>query len=90
MLFTIFIGIVLKRVDHMNVLSLMFFTYALRFFLYSIIRNPIWVLPVELLSGINFALAYSAAVSYADRLAPKGAEGTLQGIVGMAHMGIGL
>lgn len=74
---------------HMNALSLMFFAFALRFFLYSVIRNPVWVLPVELLNGVTFAMAYSAAVSYAADLAPVGAEGTLQGIVGTAYMGLG-
>lgn len=83
-------GFILERVDHMNVFSLMFLTFAARFFLYSIIRNPIWVLPVELLNGITYALTYSAAISYAAILAPPGAEGTLQGVVGTAQMGIGL
>lgn len=74
----------------MNVFSLVFFTFSVRFFLYSVIKDPVWVVPVELLNGVTFALAYSAAISYAARLAPVGAEGTLQGIVGTASMGIGL
>ncbi|XP_022182048.1 major facilitator superfamily domain-containing protein 6-A-like isoform X2 [Myzus persicae] len=80
---------ILKRVDNMKVFSLMFFLFAVRFLLYSIITNPVWVLPVELLNGLTFALAYSAATSYAAELAPVGAEGTLQGIVGTALQGIG-
>lgn len=76
--------------DSMNAFSLMFFTFAVRFFLYSIIENPIWVLPVEFLNGITFALAYSAAILYAAQLAPPGAEGTLQGLVGLTYNGIGL
>lgn len=76
--------------DHMHVFSLMFFTFSVRFFLYSVIKNPVWVLPVELLNGITFALAYSAAISYAAHLAPVGVEGTFQGIVGTASLGIGL
>lgn len=83
-------GFILKRVDHMNIFSLMFFMFAVRFFLYSIIRNPILVLPVELMNGVTYALAYSALVSYADRIAPVGTEGTLQGIVGAAFSGIGI
>ncbi|CAI6363531.1 unnamed protein product [Macrosiphum euphorbiae] len=80
---------ILKRVDNMKVFSLMFFVFAARFFLYSIITNPVLVLPVELLNGLTYALAYSAATSYAAELAPVGAEGTLQGIVGTAFLGIG-
>lgn len=74
----------------MKVFSLMFFTFAVRFFLYSIIEHPVWVLPVELLNGVTFALAYSAAILYAAHLAPPGTEGTLQGIVGTTYNGIGL
>lgn len=68
----------------------MFFAYAVRFYLYSIITNPVWVLPVELLNGITYALAYAAAISYAAELAPVGAEGTLQGIVGTTMEEIGM
>ncbi|CAI6363529.1 unnamed protein product [Macrosiphum euphorbiae] len=81
---------IIKRVGHMNVLSLVFFAFTVRFFLYSIITNPVWVLPVEVLNGITYALAYSAVISYAAELAPVGAEGTLQGIVGTASEGIGV
>lgn len=73
----------------MNVYSLTFFTFGTRFFLYSIIRNPIFVLPVELLNGVTFALAYSAAMSYAAHIAPVGTEGTIQGLVGACINGIG-
>lgn len=73
----------------MSIFSLMFFTFSVRFFLYSVIRNPILVLPVELTNGVTFALTYSALVSYADHIAPDSAEGTLQGIVGAAFLGIG-
>ncbi|XP_022179023.1 major facilitator superfamily domain-containing protein 6-like isoform X2 [Myzus persicae] len=82
-------GYILKRVGHMNVFSVMFFVYALIFFLFSIIENPVYVLPVEILSGVAFALFYSGAISYADLLSPSGAEGTVQGVVGTALTGIG-
>lgn len=80
---------ILKRLSHMHVFSIMFLAFAVRFYLYSIITNPILVLPVELLNGITYALGYSTAISYAAQLAPVGAEGTLQGIVGMVLNGIG-
>jgi len=68
----------------------MFFGFAGRFFLYSIVTNPVCVLPVELLNGLTFALAYSAATSYAAEVVPAGAEGTLQRIVGTALFEIGM
>lgn len=73
----------------MTVFSLMFLGFAARFFLYSIITNPVYVLPVEIFNGPTYALAYSAATSYAAVLAPVGTEGTLQGIVGTAFVEIG-
>jgi len=82
-------GYVIKLIGHMNSFSLMFFGFAVRFFLYSIITNPVWVLPVEILNGVTFALAYSAATSYAALIAPAGAEGTLQGLLGTAMIGLG-
>jgi len=68
----------------------MFLGFAARFFLYSIIANPVYVLPVEMFNGLTYALAYSAATSYAAVLAPTGAEGTLQGVVGTAFLEIGM
>ncbi|XP_022177883.1 major facilitator superfamily domain-containing protein 6-like [Myzus persicae] len=81
---------VIKHIGHMNSFSLMFVGFAVRFFLYSIITNPVWVLPVEMLNGVTYALAYSAAASYAAQIAPPGAEGTLQALLGTALMGFGV
>lgn len=86
----IYIGRILKRVDHMHMFSIMFFTFTVIFGLYTIIKDPIWALPVEVLNGIVFGLTYPAAISYADLISPTGAEGMLQGVVGTALNGIGL
>ncbi|XP_025199984.1 major facilitator superfamily domain-containing protein 6-like [Melanaphis sacchari] len=80
---------ILKRVNHMTIFSIVFFTFTCIFSMYTIIKNPLWTLPVELLNGLTFALSYSAAISYAAIITPTGAEGTLQGIVGTAYTGIG-
>lgn len=74
----------------MNAFSLIFLGFAVRFYLYSIITNPVWVLPVELLNGVTYALGVSTAVSYVAAFSPVGAEGTLQGIVGMTVEEIGM
>lgn len=84
------LGYILKRVDHMHMFSLMFFTFTLIFYAYTFIKDPLWTLPVEILNGIVFGLTYSAAISYAALVSPAGAEGTLQGAVGVALQGIGL
>lgn len=73
----------------MNAFSISFVLFSVRFFLYSIIKDPLWVLPVEMTNGVTFALAFIAGISYAAEVAPSGAEGTVQGLFGMAFHGIG-
>ncbi|XP_016658380.1 major facilitator superfamily domain-containing protein 6 isoform X2 [Acyrthosiphon pisum] len=84
----LFSSYILKRVDHTTILSIVFFTFTCIFSMYTIIENPLWALPVELLNGITFGMSYSAAISYAALITPAGAEGTLQGVVGTAYTGI--
>ncbi|VVC33508.1 Hypothetical protein CINCED_3A015748 [Cinara cedri] len=81
---------ILKRVKAEYVVSSVFLTFAVRFFLYSVIENPFWVLPVEFLNGITFALALSTIISYMCRSAPTGIEATVMGIIYTALYGIGV
>ncbi|XP_050443474.1 major facilitator superfamily domain-containing protein 6-like isoform X1 [Adelges cooleyi] len=81
---------IIKKIGSMNVFTLAFMIFSIRFGLYSIIENPMFTLGVELLHGFTYALVYSAAISYAAKLAPVGAEGTMQGMVGMSLIGIGI
>ncbi|XP_060853720.1 major facilitator superfamily domain-containing protein 6-like [Rhopalosiphum padi] len=83
-------GYILKRIGHMTAFSVAFAMFSIKFFLYSIIKDPLWVLPVELINGITFALAFVAGISYAAEVAPSGSAGTLQGLFGMAFHGIGI
>lgn len=85
-----YIDHILKRMDHMTVFSLMFFTFTVVFAAYSFITDPLWALPFEVFNGVMYAMAYSAAISYADIITPAGAEGTLQAVVGTALSGIGV
>lgn len=82
-------GYLIKRTGHMTAFSISFAMFALRFLLYSIIRDPLWVLPVELLNGITFGLSYIAGISYSAKIAPVGSEGTVQGLFSMAFQGFG-
>jgi len=49
----------------------------------------VWVLPVELLSGLGFALPYSAMTAYASVLAPEGLKSTVQGLFSTVFQGVG-
>lgn len=73
----------------MVAISISFAVYALRFITYSIIRDPLWILPVEALNGITFGLFYVTCISYAVKIAPPGKEGTIQGLFFMAYQGFG-
>lgn len=71
-------GWILKKIGHINAMSLVLAGFALRFFLYSILTNPWYVLPIELLNGVTFGVFYSTMASYASIVAPPGTEATIQ------------
>lgn len=71
-------GWILRKIGHVNAMSLVLAGFALRFFLYSILTNPWWVLPIELLNGVTFGVFYSTMASYASIVAPPGTEATIQ------------
>jgi len=65
-------------------IRLMFVTalsaYAIRVFAYTQLTNPWWVLPVELMHGVTFSMAWAAGVSYAVQIAPAELLATAQGL----------
>jgi len=83
------IGKIIKKVGHLNSIVIGLATLSFRFFLYFIIKDPVWVLPVELLSGLGFALPYSAMTAYACILAPEGLKSTVQGLFSTVFQGVG-
>lgn len=54
---------------------------SLRLLLYSLVVNPWYFLPIELLNGLSHGIFYPNMISYASSIAPKGAQATVQGIV---------
>lgn len=82
-------GWFIKRLGHLNCMSLVLGVFAFRFFAYSILTNPIWVLPIELTNGITFGLAYAVLMSYASVIALPGTESTMIGLVGGVYEGVG-
>lgn len=71
-------GKLLKKIGHINAMSLVLLAFGVRFFLYSLLSNPWYVLPIELFSGLTFGIFYATMASYASILAPPGTEATLQ------------
>lgn len=71
-------GWILKKIGHVNAMSLVLLGFSVRFFFYSILQDPWWVLPVELLNGVTFGIFYATMASYASIVAPPGTETTMQ------------
>ncbi|EFA00564.1 major facilitator superfamily domain-containing protein 6 [Tribolium castaneum] len=83
-------GKILKRIGHINAMSLVLLVIGIRFILYSVITNPWWFLPIEFLNGLTFGLFYACMTSYASVAAPPGTEATMQGLVGAIFEGVGV
>lgn len=71
-------GWVLKRIGHVNSMTLVLFAFGIRLCLYSVLTNPWWVLPIELMQGITFGIFYTTMATYASIVAPDGTAATLQ------------
>lgn len=71
-------GYILKRIGHVNAMTLVLFAFGARFLCYSTITNPWQVLPFEFMQGITFGLFYATMASYASIVAPEGTEATMQ------------
>lgn len=71
-------GWLLNKIGHVNAMTLVLFTFGVRLCLYSLLTNPWWVLPIELMQGITFGVFYSTMATYASIVAPAGTAATLQ------------
>uniref|UniRef100_A0A0A1XKW3 Major facilitator superfamily domain-containing protein 6 n=1 Tax=Zeugodacus cucurbitae TaxID=28588 RepID=A0A0A1XKW3_ZEUCU len=83
-------GWILRKIGHINAMSLVLFAFGVRFILYSVLVDPWWVLPIEMLNGVTFGIFYSTMASYASIVAPRGTEATMQGLVGAIFEGVGV
>lgn len=87
--FYFFSGQIIKRMGYENCMSLGLFAFFVRFYLYSVITNPVWILPVEFINGITFGLFHTILVSYSRIIAPENAVMTLVSIAGSLFEGVG-
>lgn len=86
----LFSGKILKKIGYVHCLSLCFFTYFIRLGLISLIANPWWLVPIELvMQGCTYALCYTCIVAYASAVAPPGTSATVQGLVAGMDDGLG-
>lgn len=66
----------IKKLGHFNLVSLAIFCHGARFFIYSCLYNPWWVLPVEFLHGLTYGSFYPAKTSFAKLNSQPGTEAT--------------
>lgn len=71
-------GKILKKLGHVNTMTLILFAFGVRFLCYSFLSNPWFVLPIEIMNGVCFGLFYATMASYASIVSPPGTEATLQ------------
>ncbi|XP_015438217.1 PREDICTED: major facilitator superfamily domain-containing protein 6 [Dufourea novaeangliae] len=83
-------GNVLRKLGHVNVMSLVLLVYAIRFMAYSTVSNPWWFLIIEVLHGPSLGLCWPTMVSYGDKVTPPGTKATIQGFIGAIFEGIGV
>ncbi|KAG6800459.1 major facilitator superfamily domain-containing protein 6 [Apis mellifera caucasica] len=83
-------GNVLRKLGHVNVMSLVLLIYAIRFMAYSTVSNPWWFLIIEILHGPTVGLCWPTMVSYGDKITPSGTKATIQGFIGAIFEGIGV
>ena len=73
-------GSVIGVLGHVNTIILCLFSYLGLFYSYSNVTSPWVVVPLEMLAGANYALAWSTCVNYTNLVgASLGVSATVQG-----------
>lgn len=85
-----FAGKIIEVIGYGHCLSLCFLAYGIRLGLISMLKNPWWILPIELvMQGPTYALCYTTIVAYASAISPPGTSATTQGLVAGLDDGLG-
>ncbi|KAL4434055.1 hypothetical protein ABPG75_000496 [Micractinium tetrahymenae] len=87
-----FSGRILERIGVERALQVAMGAYVVRLSCYlalPLLPSPWFVLPVELLQGLTFALAWSAGTVHVKRIAPPHLRGTVQSIFSGLYTGVG-
>ncbi|XP_019640591.1 PREDICTED: major facilitator superfamily domain-containing protein 6-like [Branchiostoma belcheri] len=87
--FFFFSGKLIEKISHKGVFTVALFFFALRFLLLSLLVDPWWAIPVEVLHGTTYGAMFAASTTYASQIAPPGMEATMQGVMGAVFMGVG-
>ncbi|XP_064596628.1 major facilitator superfamily domain-containing protein 6-like [Liolophura sinensis] len=66
---------------HTKLVAVGVLSYAGRFIVFSIISNPLYIFPVEILEGVMFACIWSSMVSYLSNQVPEEGQTQVQGLI---------
>ncbi|TYZ63093.1 hypothetical protein PybrP1_002623 [[Pythium] brassicae (nom. inval.)] len=80
---------IIRKLGTVNVLLLSIAGYAARITYLAVMTNPWGAIPFEFLHGLTFGLAWAACTQYVYAAAPRGAEGTVMGILNAVQNGLG-
>jgi MFS family permease len=79
-----------RRLSSRTILMLAIGVYVLRFALYSLVRVPEWVLPIQLLHGLSYGLYLMASVTWAYQMAGRERAATTLGLLSSVSAGFGM
>lgn len=79
-LLTFFVaGSLIKAIGQIKIMIFALISYGIAFTLYSLLTNPWWVLPIEMLVGCTYAASWSACTSYMAGASSTDSVTTIQG-----------
>lgn len=84
------VGPLLKHLDIYVVQFCILLIYAARMFWYSVLTNPLWSIPSELLHGVTYAVGWASAAEHVSTLLPPEMSSTAQGMLSAVQFGGGI
>lgn len=84
-----FSALIIKRLGFKNTLLLTVFATALRLLLYSIVKNPVAAISIEVLQGFSWSLFWVVCVEYVNLLVKEEWRVTGQSLLYASYYGIG-
>lgn len=78
-----------KKIGATQLLILALLVYTVRLVGYSLLENPWWCIPYELMEAFTLHLMWVSTVGLAFKISPPGMLATLQAIVGGLNFGVG-
>jgi len=78
----------IERWGTRTVLVISLLACAVQGFAFSLMGNPLWALPIQLLHGLAFSASWAAGVAYSGKIAPPGMGATAQGVFSGVAFGL--